>query len=269
MKEGKIVQVMGPVVDVQFEDGYIAYGLTYYSFLKGMVTHPDTTLNAKAAERHLGETHTSKHGLPMKIIRWGSKQDIDVEFSDGYVNKHRTYYNFRRGSISHPSDTSIQFTDKTGATGISSKGQKMVVEVYRNNKDLDVRFEDGTLVQHKVFNDFKKGLITNPNYTKSTYINRVIISADGIKVTVVDRKDFKVHLQYETGYTTTRDCRADTFVDFKLKHPYPYTIGDVVLVKPAYIYGTTGNFYCKCNKCTMSDILTVQEARNHICQDLS
>lgn len=253
-------------IDVQFSDGYIRYHTTYYAFVNGKVGHPDTTLNAKAANNHYGETAISKHGRLMKIIRWGNKVDIDVEFEDGYVAKNRRYFNFRRGSIGHPGDISIQFTDNRGVTSTSNKGQKMTVEVYRNSHDVDIRFEDGTLVTHKKYGDFVKGLIANPNYIGSKYNGKSIISHDGIDVKVIGVVENKMHLQYETGYTTTKECRTRTFKNYRLKHPFPYQIGSVSMDKPAYIYAGTGNFYCHCTKCGLEDIMTVQEMREHICR---
>ena len=256
-------------VDVEFEDGYVHYHTTFSTFMRGSVGHPETTLNAKASDRHVGETGISKHGKPMKIIRWGSKVDIDVEFDDGYVAEHRRYHNFKRGSIGHPDDDKVSKFDKTGDVSTSTKGQKMTIETYRSSKDVDIRFEDGTLVTHKKYLDFRRGLIYNPNYTKAKYEGRTTISRDGIKVTVINRSSdgSTVTLRYETGYVTTRDCRANIFDGYKMKHPYPYNIGGVIMEGPAYIHKDIGNFYCRCSKCHLSDIMTVQEAKDHVCQN--
>ena len=35
--------------------------------------------------------------------------------------------------------------------------------------------------------------------------------------------------------------------------------------KLAYVYNNTGNFYCTCSKCGMSDIMDLEEVRNHKC----
>lgn len=33
---------------------------------------------------------------------------------------------------------------------------------YRGNKDIDVMFEDNTVVKHKAYHNFKSGFIKNP-----------------------------------------------------------------------------------------------------------
>lgn len=254
-------------VDVQFEDGYICQNVRYYSFVTGRIRHPGTQKNANASKRHIGETAISKHGKTMKIIRWGNKFDIDIEFEDGYVSEHKRYGNFVRGAIAHPDDVPYQFADKTGITGMSTKGQKMTVEVYRSSHDIDIRFEDGTLVTHKKYRDFQKGLISNPNYRVSKHTGKTIISKDGIQVKVVDAIGDKAYLQYETGYTTTRDRKEKALRNYRLRHPYPYQMQNITIEAPAYIHNGVGNFYCRCNNCHKADIMTIQEARDHICQN--
>lgn len=57
----------------------------------------------------LGEVRNNKFGTPMKIIRYGSYDDIDVIFLDEhqYVKEHNTYSNFKMGAIKNPYDRSV------------------------------------------------------------------------------------------------------------------------------------------------------------------
>ena len=45
----------------------------------------------------------------MKIIRYGSYEDIDVEFLDEfhYIKRNQAYTNFRTGSVKNPYDKSL------------------------------------------------------------------------------------------------------------------------------------------------------------------
>lgn len=54
----------------------------------------------------LGEIRNNKRGTPMKIIRYGSADDIDIEFLDEfhYVKKNNTYSNFKSGGVKNPYD---------------------------------------------------------------------------------------------------------------------------------------------------------------------
>ena len=46
-----------------------------------------------------------------------------------------------------------------------NNGQKAYIIEYRGCNDLDVEFEDKTIIKHKTYNNFKRGLIKNPNFT--------------------------------------------------------------------------------------------------------
>ena len=48
-------------------------------------------------------------------------------------------------------------------TNIANNGQKMTIIAFRRCYDLDVQFEDGTIVRNKTYTNFKSGLIRNPN----------------------------------------------------------------------------------------------------------
>ena len=56
----------------------------------------------------LGEVRKNNFGTDMKIIRYGTCEDIDVQFLDGnyYVFQHTTYPNFKNGCIKNPYDKS-------------------------------------------------------------------------------------------------------------------------------------------------------------------
>ena len=50
-----------------------------------------------------------------------------------------------------------------GQTFIASNGMKMTITAYRGTRDIDVEFEDGTVVEHKYYSCIKNGKIKNPN----------------------------------------------------------------------------------------------------------
>ena len=52
--------------------------------------------------------------------------------------------------------------DRTGEVGVNNDGEKMVIIRYGSSTDIDVEFEDGTIVEHREYGDFKKGTIKNP-----------------------------------------------------------------------------------------------------------
>jgi DNA-directed RNA polymerase subunit RPC12/RpoP len=55
--------------------------------------------------------------------------------------------------------------NREGQEVISNSGQKMKVLHYRKATDIDVQFEDGTIVEHRSYYSFLKGRIRNPNFS--------------------------------------------------------------------------------------------------------
>ena len=54
--------------------------------------------------------------------------------------------------------------DRTGEVGYNNDGEKMMIVKYSNANDIDVKFEDGTIIKHNAYNNFKKGNIKNPYF---------------------------------------------------------------------------------------------------------
>jgi hypothetical protein len=55
--------------------------------------------------------------------------------------------------------------ERIGETQINNQGLKMTIIEYRSNIDIDVQFEDGTILKHKTYNKFKhQHNIMNYNY---------------------------------------------------------------------------------------------------------
>lgn len=48
------------------------------------------------------ETRVNNNGEEMKIIRYGNKRDIDIQFGDGTIVEHRHYSAFKKGQINNP-----------------------------------------------------------------------------------------------------------------------------------------------------------------------
>ena len=143
-------------IDVCFEDGKVAKHKAYGPFKKGNIAHPNTKVSAKD---RLGETRMMNCGMEATIIRYGGCNDIDVRFEDGAVAVHRQYNQFKKGEIANQNIKA----SRLGETRIMKCGMKAAIIRYGGYNDIDVRFEDGKVVVHKAYDNFKKGEIANPN----------------------------------------------------------------------------------------------------------
>ena len=313
-------------IDVQFEDDVVVTHKKYSEFKRGLIGHPNINLrNRRESEKHIGESIKATNGMQMTIIAYRKYQDIDVKFEDGTIVKHRGYQGFKRGKIQHPTIRSLRKTGRIGETNIANNGKQMTITAYRGVDDIDVQFEDGSIVEHRSYGSFLRGKITY----KGLHIGETNIASNGMRMTIigyrvnrdidiqfedgviVEHKDYdnfrkgailhpylKVYngnlcrnhlnehsiarnscmwmtiigyrstrdfdVQFESGYTISHTDYS-SFKRGNIKHPFPYNIGTITMKKPAYIFGTVGNFYCQCNSCGHEDIMTIEEMKSHKC----
>ena len=144
-------------IDVQFEDGQVVYHRDYFSFQKGSISPP-----IDPRYSHLGEKRMMNCGLDATIIRYGSSQDIDVQFEDGQVVYHKEYDNFKKGAISPPIDP--RKIDRSGEKRMMKCGLEATIIRYGSRRDIDVQFEDGQVVYYREYSAFKKGTIAHPGF---------------------------------------------------------------------------------------------------------
>jgi len=148
-------------IDVRFEDGTVVEHKTYDAFKKGTIVNQ----NIKAsAENRLGETRMMNCGMEATIIRYGGVRDIDVCFKDGTVAEHKVYNAFEKGNIAHPNTTAKA---RLGETRMMNCGMEATIIRYGGAADIDVRFEDESVVEHKTYDNFKRGTIAHKSLSQS------------------------------------------------------------------------------------------------------
>ena len=153
----------------------------------------------------LYETNISNRGQKMRIVAYRNATDIDVEFEDGTVVEHRTYRRFKEGHISNPNYSDY---DKVGEENISNYGQKMKVIACHNLNNIDIQFEDGTIVTGRRYSSFKKGSIFNPNL-KRLYLNQSQKANNGQLMKIIEYKNANdIVVEFEDGTITKTSYRA-------------------------------------------------------------
>ena len=122
-------------------------------------------------EVRIGETQIAQNGQMMKIIEYVDNKNITVQFDDGAIVKNKQLVNFKNGTIRNPNKPLLNTKKAEKRKNESIKannGQYMTIIGYKDKNHIDVIFEDGTIVENKTYNNFKKGLIKNPNFKKET-----------------------------------------------------------------------------------------------------
>lgn len=164
-------------IDVQFEDGYIATRKSYYDFKKGCIANRKQQQQRQQQsqlrkqqrqqqrQQRIGETRIMNCGMAAKIVKYAAHVDIDVQFEDGIVVRHKTYDSFKKGNIANPNCKRKAWNKQYRVGEIRTMNCGMDAEIikYITEADIDVRFEDGTIVRHKRYGSFIIGNIRNPN----------------------------------------------------------------------------------------------------------
>ena len=193
--EATIIRYGGATdIDVHFEDGTVVKHKTYRAFKKGYIAHPNT-------KDRLGEAREMKCKMEATIIRYGSAKDIDVRFKDGAIAKHKTYNLFKEGGIANP-NMKVSAKNRLGETRMMNCGMEATIIRYNTNKDIDVRFKDGTLVKHRQYREFKKGEIANPNIKASTEnrLGETKMMNCGMEATIIQYKNaMDIDVRFEDG----------------------------------------------------------------------
>ncbi len=146
-----------------------------------------------------GETIMATNGQKMTIIEYNNYGDMTVQFEDGTILKHKNYQAFSQGQIANP-NYGLK-SKRLGETIITQNGQKATIVEYFNCCNITVKFEDGTIVRNKMYNDFIKGIIRKSS--KDALKNRVgesNIASNGQKMTIVKYySSNNITVQFEDG----------------------------------------------------------------------
>lgn len=148
-------------IDIEFEDGSVREGVKYYHFKKGNVS---PTPREDSQQLHLNKEELMHCGEKAKIIAYRSSMDIDIQFEDGTI-VNTQYGAFIRGMVQKDKKKHHD-ESRIGEQLKAKNGQIMTVVAYRTSNDMDIQFEDGTIVKHISYRRFKSGCVRNPSSPK-------------------------------------------------------------------------------------------------------
>ena len=211
--EATIIRYGGATdIDVRFEDGAVAKNKAYGEFKKGGIAHPSTTAKAR-----LGETRMMNCSMKATIIRYENADDINICFEDGKVVEHKTYRAFKKGYIAHQ-NTNVPIEAHLGETQMMNCGMEATIIRYEGNTNIDVRFEDENVVEHKTYNAFKKGEIANQNI-KASRLSETRMMNCGMEATIIRYgKAIDIDVRFEDGKVVVHKA-YDKFKKGSIVHP--------------------------------------------------
>ena len=203
-------------IDVRFEDGFVTTHTTYKNFCRRSVHNPNYSgyehRKKTLKKLHTGEKRQMPNGLWATIIEYRGYSDVDIEYSDGTLVEHCSYQPFKEGRIEGSMRT-LQ-DRRIGMRHQMNSGEWCEIIAYRKAVDLDVRFDDGTVVKSCKWQHFQKGAIWNPNsqpdqipaarkrdFNKKKYEGASFYAACGLVMTITKyRNTNDIDVIFENGY---------------------------------------------------------------------
>lgn len=174
-------------------------------------------INENLKNKRLKERFTMRNGMSGQIIEYRKATDCDFRFDDGTVIKHLTYYQIANKSVKNPNIQNVKITKKqneiVGNENMMKCGLNCRVICYRNSLDIDVRFDDGVIVEHVALCAFERKQIKHPTLkslrdkktlcnseAKKKRIGKHKISNSGMKMEIIDYISFKeVLVRFSNG----------------------------------------------------------------------
>lgn len=251
-------------IDVKFSNGVVVCHKRYYDFVRGQIACPGHRLHiptlSEKQESRLNQEMVAQSGHRMKIIEYRSPMDIDVLYDTGKIYQHIRYRDFLLGKVGPKK--SHYGKERIGSKNQNFWGETMTVIEYRNENDVDVQFEDGTIFAHKTWEEFRTGHIRNPAIYKNQRMRVTKVSVEQLKMTIIDYRGANdIDIQFEDGVI----LQHQKLRDFNVGYIY-YPTEPIKLGKLAYTYMGINNYYCKCSSCELSDIMTMNEVMLHKCK---
>lgn len=141
-------------ITIRFKNGITKDHVAYSLFAHGLVRYEGKSKTY--AKKRLGETKVMDDGVSGTIISYVNSGDIDVSLENGTVIRHTTYHHFTNGLV-HKRRIDKVKEEKTGQIIKLKNGDTCKIINYRNSRDVDIQFSDGTIRQHVRYGNVKKG----------------------------------------------------------------------------------------------------------------
>lgn len=135
-------------VTIEYEDGVRLENKEYRIIKKGADLYPKT---------RVGETKKARNGMNMTIIKDKIWHDVHIQFEDGTIVKGCTHSQFDSGAVKYPNENGKSLKHRKERIGEKKRMKNgLIAEIidYRNAKDMDVRFENGLVSEHRDWNSF-------------------------------------------------------------------------------------------------------------------
>lgn len=109
----------------------------------------------------IGERWLTNEGYWVEIIEYFTALNCTIRFDDGIIMHNIKYSRFKKGTIGKPKS-------RLGEVFTTTEGCKYTIITYKKATDIDIQFEDGTILYNRQYGDARMRTVKNPHY-KSKY----------------------------------------------------------------------------------------------------
>ena len=163
----------------------------------------------------IGEQRRQKNGLVATIVDYPHSGRITVEFEDG-ATKVTRYQAFKRGAVGHPDGYAAT---REGEVLKMTNGLRAKIVNYRGVGDVDIVFEDGSVVRNKTYAAFKNGHIRHPNQFSILHKGEAAVMNNSLLATITEaRNSNDIDIQFQDG-VTVKGVRYSAFKGGRIRHP--------------------------------------------------
>lgn len=162
------------------------------------------------------------NGQYAECIAYRGCYDIDIRFEDGTIREHISASQYKKGAVKNPNKPCEQkrYTKSCkGERRLMSNGEYATCIAYRNTNDIDIQFDDGTIVEHRHKSDFYNQKISNPNNPKASCKGETYTMLNGDEATCIEYNkavDIKVKF-HKTGSIVS--CTKSCFINGVVHDP--------------------------------------------------
>lgn len=172
----------------------------------------------KHLSKRIGETHKMSNGQEAKVIAYRSCNDIDIQFEDGIIRNGVKYGHFKNGQVSP-----FNLSDKNrhiGKRKTMNCGDEAEIIAYRSNMDIDIRFNDGTIVTTQ-YGAFRNGMVqkNKKKHYDTSRIGETVKARNGQMMKIVAyRKSNDIDVEFADG-TIVTNVSYGTFLQGQIRNP--------------------------------------------------
>lgn len=208
-------------IDVMFEDGYIAYNRTYKCFKSGTIKNPNVKISIPKPhliKNRVGVTRMMNCGMEATCIAYRNTGDCDFKFKDGTVIEHRSFTEFKRGSLLNP-NIKDKYKKESLKKRYETIGKKYIGKVfqtkygmsykviqYTSKNEVLIEFNDGyqmvIQVQRLGSSIQREDLLIVSKNGRSTLIKigDTRLMKCGLKATIIEAKSANdINIKFENG----------------------------------------------------------------------